>query len=602
MSGLRFRVFDPTNTTFLGELAAPSDGQFIDEYNTPGYGTVRVLLDHPDAALLVRDRVVQVIFEGQTRFSWIVETLDRTLSDPSGQRLLVASGRGLLAWLEDAVVYPQGGLRETSSDERPFNYAAEDGPWTGSVTFAAPQGVQWRNDTTPRARLPRDWPDNRAQWIWATDPTSQTVPEGTENFFRSTFTLPSSTRIRFFATADNFFDMYLDGSLVMSSSRFTENSPTFSQRVTYTTRLGAGVHTIGVRARNGKPWERTDIPVVASTNRVLAFDHGLINGQVLRFPEISRAGTGLTSGVNYFVINRTDNDFQVSTSQGGSPVNILLDARVDARLRDDRYAGFIMTAFRITPEGRVDRDSPPIRRTNTTQWVVSQDEPQFRPAMIVRTLVEEAQARGVFRLNKIGFGFNTASPTSGSWSAYVSLFLKVGSDVLSVLDEMVDLGIDFWIDPVSCQLNAAEPRGQERAARLEVANNLLVFATSQEPVLKTAALVQNLDGWQQVATNVAGVGRRETFVEVGRTRSRGTARLVTRQLLAELGRQRVTATTVEAIVVEGCVPYVDFGLGDVISIPAPTGAGHVRARVLSLTMVDDQGTARFMPELEVLDD
>jgi hypothetical protein len=198
VSGLRYRVFDPTNTTFLGELVTPSEGQFVDEYNGAGYGTVRVLLDSPDAALLVRDNVVRVQYENATRFAWIVEKLDRTLSDSSGQRLLTVAGRGLLAWLEDAVVFPQGGLRETSSEDRPFNYAAEDGPWKNSVTFAAPVGVRWRDDTTPRKGLPTNWPDADAQWIWSTNPNSETVPEGTVNYFRSTFTLTESTRIRFF--------------------------------------------------------------------------------------------------------------------------------------------------------------------------------------------------------------------------------------------------------------------------------------------------------------------------------------------------------------------------------------------------------------------
>lgn len=602
MSGLRFQIFDPTNQTFLGELVAPSEGQFVDEYNTPGYGTVRVLLDHPDATLLARDNVVQVSYEGAVRFAWIVETLDRTLSDPSGQRLLVASGRGLLAWLEDAIVFPQGGLRETSSEDRPFNYAAEDGPWKNSVTWSAPEGVVWRNDTSPRAGLPVDWPDNRARWIWSTDPDSQTVPEGTVNYFRSTFTLASSTRIRFFATADNYFDMYLDGSLVMSSTRFSENAPTFSQRVAYTTRLGAGEHTIAVRARNGKRWERYDLSIDKDSDKVQASDHGLINGQIIRFTDISKTGTGLSTGTNYYIVNREDNAFQVSLSDGGSAVDILVDAKVDAALRADRYAGFLMTALKVGSNGRVDRTSAPIRRTDVGNWEVATEEPLYRPAMILRELVEEAQTRGVFRLGEVTFGFDTASPSTGSWTEYVDLFLRVGTDLLTVMDELVDLGIDFWIDPVSCELNAAEPRGTDRTVRLDVANNLIAYATSQEPKYKTQALVQNLDGWQQVSANADTLGRRETFIEAGRTRSRRTARILTRQLLRELGRQRITATTVEAIAVPGCVPYVDFGLGDTILIPAPTGSGHKRARVLAITMVDDQGTARYMPELEVLDD
>jgi hypothetical protein len=604
VSGLRYRVFDPTNTTFLGELVTPSQGQFVDEYNGPGYGTVRVLLDSPDAALLLRDNVVRVQYENATRFAWIVEKLDRTLSDPSGQRLLTVAGRGLLAWLEDGVVFPQGGLRETSSEDRPFNFAAEDGPWKNSVTFAAPVGVRWRDDTTPRKGLPTNWPDADAQWIWSTDPNSETVPEGTVNYFRSTFTLTESTRIRFFATADNYFDMYLDGSLVMSSNRFSENAPSFSQQTAYTTRLGAGVHTIAARVRNGKPWERYSVRIDKDSDEIRARDHGLINGTIIRFSEISRTGTGLLTGTNYYVRQAEENSFKVSTSPpgSGSVVDILQDAEVDIRLFQDRYAGFLMTAYRINDDGRVDRSVRPIRRTNQVAWEVATEEPQFRPAMILRTLIEEAAARSVYRFNKFTYSFNTATPTTGAWSTYVDLFLRVGSDLLSVYDEMVDLGVDIWINPDTCQLSAAELRGTDRSAtvRLEVANNLMAYATTAEPKFKTQALVQNTDGWQQVGTGVAQFGRREVFIEAGRTRSPSTARIIARQLLSELSKQRVTASTVEAIVVPGCVPYVNFDVGDVISIPAPTGSGFVSARVLSLSMTDEQGTARFMPELEVL--
>ncbi|HEY7824629.1 MAG TPA: hypothetical protein VIG24_17440, partial [Acidimicrobiia bacterium] len=549
-----------------------------------------------------RDNVVRVIYEGSARFAWFVEKLDRTLSDSSGQRSLTASGRGILAWLEDAVVYPQGGLRETSSPERPFNYAAEDGPWKNSVTWSAPLGVRWRQDTSPRAGLPTNWPDDEAQWIWSTDPDDQTVPEGTVNYFRSVFNLTASTRMRFFATADNYFEMYLDGSLVMSSDRFTENAPSFSQRVAYTTRLGAGNHTIAVRARNGKVWERYDITVDADDDKVSVPGHGLTEGTIIRFPEIARTGTGLSSGTNYYLINVTENDFQLSLTEGGDAVDILRNSKADVRLYQDRYAGFIMTALKINADGRIDRTIRPVRRTNLIHWEVATQEPLFRPAMIVRTLIEEAQARGVYRLNKIGFGFDTSSPTTGSWTNYVDVFLKVGSDVLTVLDAMVDFGIDFWIDPVTCQLRAAEPRGASRNVRLEVARNLMRYETSQEPKYKTFSLVQNLDGWQQIDAGSGNLGRRETFVEAGQTRSPATARVITEQLLAELGRQRITASTIEAIVVPGCTPYVDFNIGDTIQIPAPDGSGHKRARVLSIAMVDDQGTARFLPELEVLDD
>jgi hypothetical protein len=606
MSGLRFQVFDPTNTTFLGELTTASDGEFVDEYNGPGFGKVKVLLGSTDAGLLLRDRVVRVLYEGSARFSWFVEKLDRTLADRSGQQWLEVSGRGLLAWLEDSVVYPQGGLRETAFEERPFNYASEDGAWKSSVAWSTPVGVTWKDDTSTRAGLPTNWPDKDAQWIWSTDPDDSTVAEGTVNYFRSTFTLDASTRIKFFATADNFFELYLDGTLVMSSDRFTENAPSFAQQTSYTTRLGVGTHTIAARVRNGKPWERDDVSISKDSDEVQISDHGLVDGTRVRLTEISRSGTGLSTGTNYFVRQRTDSTFKLSESQtGGTIINIQENARIDIRLHEDRYAGFLMTALKMNEDGKINRSAAPVRRTNTVAWEVATEEPQHRPAQILWTLITEGQARSVYRFRKFTRSFTNATPSTGVWTTYVDLFLRVGTDLLQIMDAMVDTGVDFWINPSTCQLSAAEPRGTDRSAtvRFEIAKNLMAYETSAEPIFKTAALVQTLDGWQQVSvTDADTLGRREMFMEIGRTRSRSTARRLIRQLLAELGKARVTATSLEAVVVEGVVPYVSFDVGDLVSIPAPTGSGFKRARVLSIGMRDENGTARFMPELEVLDD
>jgi hypothetical protein len=598
---LSLSVYDPTNTTLIGALTNVLDAEFVDEYNTPGYGRATVILGSTEAGLLEQDRVVRVTYEGAARFAWVVEKLERSVVTDGNQRTVTASGPGLLSWLADALVFPQGGLRETSSENRPFNYASEDGPWTSSGNFTAPVGVRYRDDTTPRRGLPANWPDDNAQWIWSTDPNSQTVPEGTVNFFRSTFTLSESTRVRFFATADNHFDMYLDGSLVMSSSRFSENAPSFSQMTAYTTRLGAGSHTIAARVRNGKPWERYSVNIDASSDEVRVNGHGLINGTIVRLSSISKNGTGLSTGTNYFVRQATENTFKLSTvATGGTIIDILVDAEVDLRLYQDRYAGFLMTAFRINEDGRVDRTATPVRRTNQVAWQVSTIEPRWRPAMILRELVEEAADRGVFRLGNMSFTYDTTNPTTGSWSALVDLFLRVGSDLLSVYDSMIDLGVDFWINPANNEISAAEPRGSTKTVALEVASNLLAFETSIEPKVKTQALVQNTDGWQQVGVNTDTLGRREIFVEAGRTRSPATARVITNQLLNELARKRVTATTVEAIPVSTVKPYVHFDLGDVITIPGPTGSGTVSARVLSMAMRKDGGGVLFMPELEVL--
>jgi len=196
---LRLDVYDALNQTYQGTLTESVMNEFVDEFNGPGYGTVTVPLFSSDAGLLLKDRVVRVIYRDDVRFAWFVETRDRDLASSSGQMTLTASGRGLLAWLEDAVVYPLGGLADFLSPDRPFNYASgPGGGYRSSGNYQAALGVLWKNDSTSRAKLPVRWKDPSAQWIWRTDPQTA-VQRGTVNWFYRDFTLAASTRVKFFA-------------------------------------------------------------------------------------------------------------------------------------------------------------------------------------------------------------------------------------------------------------------------------------------------------------------------------------------------------------------------------------------------------------------
>ena len=57
-------------------------------------------------------------------------------------------------------------------------------------------------------------------------------------------------------------------------------------------------------------------------DRVLATAHGLSNGDSLFFTSIVQA-TGVSAGIRYFVVNATTDDFQLSTTAGGSAVNVV---------------------------------------------------------------------------------------------------------------------------------------------------------------------------------------------------------------------------------------------------------------------------------------
>lgn len=598
--GLTHTTWTPTLSSQTGYLTRIVSSRFVDEFNGPGYGEVVVPMDSPDAAILLRDTVVKVVYGDAPRFAWFVESLDRSLVDGDGRRLLKASGRGILAWLDDAVVYPQRGLAAYNTPQRGFDFRAESGPWIGtSATFTIPVGVAWKDDTTARAKAPRGWPDKDAQWIWATNPTNP-VDEGAVNWFRSTFTLSSNSKVRFWATADNGFDLYVDGMLLLSSADNSSSGATWTQMRKRTLRLPAGTHQLAARVENDRPTTFEDVRVTADDDKVSLSGHGLANGVRLKVTRRSN-NNGITEGGTYYVVNRTDDDFKLSTSEGGSAVNITANGQIDIQLLRDATAGFLLTSSIVgednKPNGGV------LRRTNTAAWSVATAEPMWFPSRIVWSLIREAQDRGVTRLSAVTRDWtDTVDSENVSWSTKIAHEVKVGSSVLSVLDAMVDVGVDFWMRHDG-RLFAWEERGEDvsDSIRLMPGQGLLKYTTSVDPRVKTVALVRSKDGWGQERRNDTGaLGRRETYIEVGTAKSVATAKTVAGRMLRRLGRQVVTASTVEAIPVGVAVPYVGFQVGDVVSIPEPTGAGFVRARVLSLSLIDQGGTVTYQPELEVL--
>jgi hypothetical protein len=602
VSGLTFTVYNATNTTSAGTLASVVDGDFVDEFNSPGYGSVTVPVGTADAALLVKDAVVRVSYQSADRFAFVIETLERDLANPDGQQTITASGRGLLAAiLDDAVVYPQGGLADFNTPDRPFNYASAPGDWRNSGNYQAALGVSWRNDTTARKGQPVRWKDASAQWIWRTDPTAS-VQTGTVNWFYRDFTLTASKRVRFYASADNLMTVYLDGNRVMSSSDFDKESPSFTQMAKFTTRLGVGTHTIAARVRNGAAWTRTDLEVDQSTDKIKAPNHGLANGTQVTVVDKDGAA-GLTKGDTYYVRSRSDDDFKLATTNSDATiVNVTTKGTVDLRLKKDTTAGFILTGIELNDDGK-ELDSIVVR--TGTAWSVSSTEPYWRPAMILRTLIEEAAARGVYRLGGITFGFDGTSPSSGSWTTEVDLTLKAGSSLLTVLDDMVDLGIDFWLNPSTMELEAWETRGTDKSGTvvLNIGTNLTAFTSQIEQSMKTVALVRTANGWLRAADNGLRTtnGWRETYLEYGSTASDDVARRQAQKHLARTGKTQVISTKVEVAPVTGALPYVDYTVGDVVAIPNPAGTGPAaKARILSIAMRPEGGGVQCSPEIEVI--
>ena len=602
MTHLRLDVYDALNQTYQGTLTQSLTSEFVDEFNQPGFGTVTVPLFSTDASLLVKDRVVRVIYRDEVRFAWFVETRDRDLANTSGQMTLTASGRGLLAWLEDAVLYPQGGLADFLAPDRPFNWASGPaGGWRATGNYQDSLGVTWRADSTSRDGLPVRWKDPLAQWIWRTDPET-VVQRGTVNWFYRDFTLTEPKRVKFYASCDNQMDVFLDGQQIMSSSDFDKEAASFTQMARFTIRLGIGSHTLAARVRNDKPWQRYDLDVSAADDKISCSGHGLANGTQVTITDKTGAA-GLTKGDSYYVRAKTDDDFKLATTNSdGTIVNVTSNGKVDLRLKVDNTAGFILTGIEVNSDGK--ETDTVVVRTNTS-WKVSSTEPYWRPALILKVLAEEAAARGVYRFGEIGYGYDINGPTSGSWTTEVDLTLKVGANLLTVLDDMVDLGHDFWLNPATLELDAWETRGTDRSGTvfLDTGQNLARFSTTVERPIKTVALVRTKDGWLRTADSTLrdANGWRETFLEYGNTASEDVAKRNAQRVLRRTGKTQVVASGVEVVVTAGAVPYVNFDVGDLVAIPDPSGTGLPnKARILSIGLKEEGGGVSFQPELEVI--
>lgn len=589
---MHVRVFNSTGTTLTGEIADPLQVTFLDELNGAGSGSVQVRAGTPDAALLTIDAVVRVYVDGEARQAWVVEKIDRVEVDGSGDPKITASGRGVLSWLESALVLPQAGLQPLASVDRPFDFAGVD----PVATWGTPQGVAWRSDTTARAGSPVGWPDRDAQWIWPTSPTG-TVVRGTPAWFKSTFTLATSKLVRFWATADSQFELWLDGTLMLSSSQYSSDFAAWQQFASVTVRVPAGTHRLAVFARAGQPTAYAGLQAVASSDTIESREHGLLQGNQVKVVGVSQTN-GLTVGNLYFVRAVTADAFKLATTNSDATiVNVSADSTVDVESYEAGTGGFLLTAATLTDAGAVDTL---LRRTDTTNWQSTAVEPYYRPAIILKTLVQEAQGRNVDRLSTFNVAsFSSSTDTaSQAWTQTTAITLKVGSTLLDAHNELIEQNVDFRVRPTDLRLEAYDALGTDKSTtvRLAPGHVLSRYAGETERPTRTLAVIRTPNGW---ATSGVSGGRREIYLETSGASSEAVARNLASKLLAQTGTAVETAGTVDIVPAPGATPYVDFAVGDVIGVPSAAG-GFERARVLSIAGVLEGNDVKFSIELNVL--
>jgi len=251
MTVLEAVLYDSDADTIIGPLPHRRGLRYTEQFNGPGFGEITVPASR--ASAIAYDQVIKVTQDGTVVGAFVVEGKGRTQVSADGTRWVRLAGRGLASWLEDCVVWPQGGVTYNySPTDRPFNYAGIGGHWYDLVTWAAPLGFQQSATSSGdyRYKAPKNWPDPNAYWIWATNPAA-TVAANARNWFRSTFTLTEGRKLRFYATADNYFNLYLDGALILSTSDQQSEGATWNGFATRVINVPAGNHILAAYVTNG---------------------------------------------------------------------------------------------------------------------------------------------------------------------------------------------------------------------------------------------------------------------------------------------------------------------------------------------------------------
>lgn len=242
-------VYDATNTTKLGELPLSFAREWRDDLMDIGYGSVSVPVGTDDDQLLRPDRVVRFYVDGEFRFAFICSEAEYVIADAQEEatQIVTWTGPGLLQWLDEAVVLPERGLGRRGPATRAFNFGSihyDDSGW-GNATQ-----IKQQRDPDPWLwhDMPDFWRDEFAWWIWSRPIIGDLHPVGT-SYFRRTFTVSQDMDVLLNITADNGFEVYLDGEIIAEEGISTLK-PVPAYTYEYPVRLDAGQHVIAVKAAN----------------------------------------------------------------------------------------------------------------------------------------------------------------------------------------------------------------------------------------------------------------------------------------------------------------------------------------------------------------
>jgi hypothetical protein len=234
---------EPLNTPGVGQITIASNDEILQAYpNLLNYGNI--------VQFWLGDKCVSGIRIKQ-------KTLTFASTDEGVSLGIQVSGPTVHHMLNDFIVMHDGKPRPTSGTTRMYSWASRPGEWYNDADWAHTIR-QWSLRNPPSAKKrkkPKHWRVPSAKWIGF---------RGEWKYFRKDFHVPKGgMHLRFFAAADEWFKLYLDGEEILSDKH---REVGYREYVYCDQVVPHGLHTIGVQTRahpspHGDGWDNLIVAV-----------------------------------------------------------------------------------------------------------------------------------------------------------------------------------------------------------------------------------------------------------------------------------------------------------------------------------------------------
>lgn len=624
--GVELRVYQRTApSTLIGAVEQRWDVGWLDELTEVGSGQFTIAHDAPavvaNPAILDAGNIVRIhdLSTQTDRFAWTIKQKRRSRGDSHDE--VKVFGPGVLDILRYADVYPEYWPSELVADTRMFGFMSsdytEDASWVTPVARGT-QGSRPFGDTRPEG-----WSDSAAEFI-----ADSTIAENKQGWFwlRAQLVVPERMDVRFEATADEAFELYVAGIPLLNSALDGE----YQWATTYhkTLELPAGTYQVAA-----KVWH-PDRPNNGATNlRWFIFSAMAAgeSGAPAARNEVQHVHNNATAGNMSltFAGETTANFAYNATAQTVEDALNALETVTEAGGVDVTGAGTAADPWIVTFRGygnqpqmtgtgdgtfngtititeQVDGSLPDtLLRSNTTSWKVlplGSPEPGMTPGEILQVLISGAQSRGW--APSVTYDFTAAADSDGTAWQKIEFAAQVGNDsILTVAHRLGDLGIDVAMSP-TLRMSAWSTRGSSLAATVTLAASDCsgIDCNYEDEVINTV-LLRTKQAWYEAPTAAPASDRWEGFLSFGELTSEAVARDIAEAVMNTYDdpREIVTFTWPTEL---GPQPYVDFNVGDYITAPgwatpAAQTIGGRATRILSIAAEETEaGTIEWTAEGE----